>query len=332
MRKYILYFIVLVISVSCSGDAKDHPKKIRIGLVNWIGYTPFYLAEQQGYFARYGLDVELIRIEDVGLRRQAIASGQVDAIALTLDAMIVARDNEIPVQAILALDHSSGGDGILVAEGLVSLHDLKGKNVAYQTGQPSQLFLYEILRKQGLGFDDVQSVFLDADRAGAAFIGGQVDAAVTWEPWLTQAEKQGVGKVYLDSKSTPGLITDVLYARESVVKDKREVFVLLARAWYDAVAYLKENPVEAERVAMSAFAMTEGEVQIIMPKVEFLGKEENRTAFGTTGSPGYLYDSYGTIEEAWLHESVITQPQAATEGIEPGIVLSSVEVQLSESH
>ena len=179
MKKVILYITVLFLLSACGKSTQKQPDQIKIGLVNWIGYTPFYIAQEQGYFEKYGIEVELIRIEDVGLRRQAIASGKIDAVALTLDAMIVARDNDIPVKSVLALDQSNGGDGILVNSSVNSIQELVGQKVAYQTGQPSQLFLYEILRQHQMDFDDIEPVLMDADRAGAAFIGQQLEAEVT---------------------------------------------------------------------------------------------------------------------------------------------------------
>lgn len=332
MKRELLYIVVILILSACGNTSQEQPDQIKIGLVNWIGYTPFYIAQEQGYFKKYGIEVELIRIEDVGLRRQAIASGQIDAVALTLDAMIVARDNDIPVKSILALDQSNGGDGILVGTEVNSIDELTGLKVAYQTGQPSQLFLYEILRQQQMSFDDIEPVLMDADRAGAAFIGQQVDAAVTWEPWLTQAEQQGKGKVLLDSKSTPGLITDVLYAREDVLGQKHDAFVSLAKSWYEAVDYLQNNPEGAATIAAEAFSMAQDEVALLMPKVVFLGREGNAQAFGTPEQSGYLYERYQTIVQAWTAESIISQVQLPGQGLEPAVVRATYQQVQATTH
>ena len=77
MKKYILLIILTVTMAGCDKSSPD----LKIGLVTWVGYTPFYVAQEKGFFRKNGIEVELIRIEDVGVRRQAIASGRIDAVA-----------------------------------------------------------------------------------------------------------------------------------------------------------------------------------------------------------------------------------------------------------
>ena len=61
-------------------------------------------------------------------------------------------------------------------------------------------------------------------RAGAAFVANKVDAAVTWEPWLSRGKKTDFGHLLVDSSTTPGLITDVIIVtKDYVAKHPKEV-------------------------------------------------------------------------------------------------------------
>ena len=65
--------------------------------------------------------------------------------------------------------------------------DLKGKNVAVNEGSVSEFYLNVLLGKAGLKESDLNTVNMTASDAGGAFVAKRVDAAVTWEPWLTRA-------------------------------------------------------------------------------------------------------------------------------------------------
>jgi NitT/TauT family transport system substrate-binding protein len=63
-----------------------------------------------------------------------------------------------------------------------------------------------LLKKAGLSEADIETVEMSADDAGNAFLMQEVDAAVTWEPWLTQGKQAAHGHLLSDSSETPGLL------------------------------------------------------------------------------------------------------------------------------
>ncbi len=65
---------------------------------------------------------------------------------------------------------------------------LKGRKVAFNKGSNVHYFLVRLLEKHGLGYGDVQPVFLPPADARAAFERGAVDAWVIWDPFLAAAE------------------------------------------------------------------------------------------------------------------------------------------------
>ncbi len=77
--------------------------------------------------------------------------------------------------------------------------DLKGKKVAYNKGSNVHYFLVKLLEKNGLKYQDVQSVFLPPADARAAFEKGAVDAWVIWDPFLAAAEVGLGGRILADA-------------------------------------------------------------------------------------------------------------------------------------
>ena len=74
--------------------------------------------------------------------------------------------------------------------------------------------------------------------AGAAFVAGKVDAAVTFQPWLSKAEGTDFGHTIINSKSSPGVIVDTFAMKKDYVKAHPEVAKAIVRGWYDALAFM----------------------------------------------------------------------------------------------
>lgn len=285
-----------------------------------MGYGPFYIARERGFFKDNNLDVVLEIIDGEVERRAAIAAGRLDGIALTLDSMIVLRDRGLPLKAVMAIDASNGGDGLVVVKSIRKVEDLKGKEVAFPTGLPSHLLLYAVLKSHGMKVSDIKPVLMDPDVAGIAFTSGRIDAAVTWEPWLSTAREKGSGHVLADSKDFPGLIEDVLFMREDVIAKRPADLEGFIKAWYRAIDFVAQNPEEAKSIMSRAFHLPDDKVKRILPGFRFQGRQGNQEAFGTADKPGTLYSLYDRITEAWLAEGVITKREEPQNGLYPDAV------------
>jgi len=318
---------VLLILATFSGCRErtltpDRRTPLRIGLVTWIGYGPLYIAKEKKFFEEQGIDVDLQRIEGDVERRAAIASGNLDGIALTLDAMIVLRSRGIPLRTVMAIDASNGGDGIVAVPEIRGIDELKGRQIAFPTGLPSHFLLYTVLKSRNLRMADVKPVVMDADQAGAAFASGKIDAAVTWEPWLSKASEIGKGHVLATSREFPETIEDVLFMREDVIAKRPRDVDGLIKAWYKAVAYVSEHPAESKAIMGRAFGLAPERVDKLLAGIRYEGEEGNKTAFGTGGSRGFLYPMYERISDAWMAERVIEKRDAPDRGIDPDFVRS----------
>lgn len=120
--------------------------------------------------------------------------------ALNLGSIDVAATGDTPpvfaqaAQADLVyLGHSPANpetEAIIVPQGsdIHSVKELKGKRVALNKGSDVNYLLLKALQKAGLGYSDIQPVYLTPDSARAAFQSGAVDAWAIWAPFLSEAE------------------------------------------------------------------------------------------------------------------------------------------------
>jgi len=100
---------------------------------------------------------------------------------------------------VVAIDDSNGGDGIVALKDIKSIADLKGRKVAVNEGSVSEFYLNVLLGKAGLKESDLKTVNMTAADAGSAFVAKRVDAAVTWEPWLTRGKTTDFGHLLANS-------------------------------------------------------------------------------------------------------------------------------------
>ena len=119
-----------------SGAARAaEPVEVGIGISGWTGFAPLTLAKQAGIFERNGLDVTIKKIPQKD-RHLAIASGDIQCAATTVETWIVWNANGVPTRQIFQLDKSYGADGMVVRDEIASIKDLKGKTVAASAPGP----------------------------------------------------------------------------------------------------------------------------------------------------------------------------------------------------
>jgi sulfonate transport system substrate-binding protein len=92
-------------------------------------------------------------------------------------------------------------EAIIVPKGspIKTVADLKGKRIAYNKGSNVHYFLVQLLQKNGLAYNDVQSIFLPPPDARAAFEKGSVDAWIIWDPFLAAAQQTLQAQVLVDA-------------------------------------------------------------------------------------------------------------------------------------
>ena len=108
------------------------------------------------------------------------------------------------------MDASTGGDGLVATAEIQTVDDLAGKTVALDKSATSYFFFLQVLADSNITEDQINIVEMGNDAAGEAFIAGQVDAAVTWEPALSNCGEREGGHILVSSADYPKAIIDVL--------------------------------------------------------------------------------------------------------------------------
>lgn len=242
--KRCLAIIAAAVAIVAGAPAAAQETPVAIGISGWTGFAPLTLAREAGLFKKNGLDVTIRKIPQKD-RHLAIASGDIQCAATTVETWVVWNANGVATTQIFQLDKSYGADGMVVKPGITRIADLKGKTVAASAPGTAPYFtLAWMLKKNGLSVKDVKVVNLEPQAAASAMIAGNndIDAAMTYEPYLSAVRaKPEAGKIIATTLDYP-MVMDTFGCTPKFLKDNPKAAKALADGYFAAVDMIKADP------------------------------------------------------------------------------------------
>src|SRR3954462_2281061 len=246
MLNYRIFAATTVLLVTAPAVAQD--VKVAIGISGWTGFAPLTLANQAGIFKKNGLDVSIKKIPQKD-RHLAIASGDIQCAATTVETWISWNANGVATKQIFQLDKSYGADGMAVRNDIAAIKDLKGKTVAAWAPGTSPYFgLAWMLKKNGLTVKDVTVVNLEPAAAAQAFIAGQNDVAMTYEPYLsTVRAAPDKGKIIATTLDYP-MVMDTFRCTPKFLTENPKAAKALADSYFEALDMIAKDQAKAYEI------------------------------------------------------------------------------------
>jgi NitT/TauT family transport system substrate-binding protein len=272
--------IVLVTVTACSSSAKKGVT-LRVSYNLWVGSAGMYIAEQKGYFKDAGLDVKLVEFTSPTESTQALLNGNVDIASTTFDTAVMVKSNENSGQDLKFFhmtDQSYGADGIVAKSGITSVADLKGKTVAVTIGAVNHFLLSHALQQAGLSDTDVNLTNASPEQTGPLFLTGKVDAAVTWEPYLSEAKAKG-GNILYSTKDAPDLIIDGDVASKKLIDEQSDALRKYAEAIEKGTQFYLSNPDEGAQIVADKLSTTKEDVMTMMEGVKLVTESDGKKWF-----------------------------------------------------
>ena len=255
--------------------------KVAIAISGWTGFAPLTLAKEAGLFKKYGLDVTIKKIPQKD-RHLAIASGDIQCAATTVETWVVWNANGVATTQIFQLDKSYGADGMVVKPGINKISDLKGKTVAADAPGTAPYFgLAWMLKKNGLSLKDVKVVNLSPQAAANAMIAGTdgVDAAMTYEPYLGAVRaKPEAGKIIATTLDYP-MVMDTFGCTPKFLTENPKAAKALADGYFDAVAMVKADPARSFAIMGADVKQTAEAFEASQKYLRWQDREANQTFF-----------------------------------------------------
>jgi NitT/TauT family transport system substrate-binding protein len=280
MKRSVVAVIAVVIFVALGvAPVPAQETKVTIAMSGWTGFAPLTLAEKGGLFKRHGVEpaIKFIPQKD---RHLAIASGDVQCAATTVETWIVWNANGVATKQVVQLDKSYGADGMVVRKEIGKIADLRGKTVAASAPGTAPYFtLAWFLKKNGLTVKDVKVVNLEPGPAAQAFIAGQNDAAMTYEPYLSSVrEKPDAGKIIATTLDYP-MVMDTFGCTPKFIQEQPRAVQGMVNAYFDALDMIKQEPKKSFEIMGAAVKQTGEQFEKSQSYLRWQDREANKKFF-----------------------------------------------------
>ena len=305
---------------STSAPSTKFTGTIHIASSTWTGYGLIYLANAKGIWKNHGLDVNFKDVEDPSDRFIALAAGRLEGMASTVDAFARQQSNGVAAVEVFPIDASVGGDGILASNAIQAVSDLKGKTVAVNQGSVSEWFLAQVLQKNGLSLKDVKEQNMKSGEAGAAFVAGRVDVAVTWEPWLSKAKARTDGHILVSSKQYPDLIMDSFAFRKDFVQKYPYTVRDFMKAYYEAYSWMQQNQSAALQIIGDAVGESSDDVKADLSTMTLYDLSTGKQVMGTSSNHGKIYDNVKAAADFWKTQGKIDTTVNPSDAVDPSFI------------
>jgi NitT/TauT family transport system substrate-binding protein len=266
-----------VLLLALSGCMREPETALRIGTNVWIGSEPLYLARELGHLNP--ATVQLVEYPSASEVLRAFRNEAIDGMVISLDELFGLVVDGLQPRIILVVDVSHGADVVVGRRGLRAMRDLKGKAVAVESSALGAFVLSRALAINGMQASDVSVVHMESNEQPSAFEKGEVDGAVTFDPYRAQFLRAGATTLF-DSTQIPGEIVDLLAVRASVLQKKPKAIRALLTGWFDAIDYMAQAPQDAAQ-RMGIRQQTTGEQFLAaLQGLHIPTLEENRGMLG----------------------------------------------------
>lgn len=288
-KRLILFaFVAMLWVVGCSSNsATKAPQQPLISGVNpWPGYAGHYVALKQDLFGKAGVKVQESYFQSATEGITGFLAKKTDVAWVTSgDAIqMIAKDPTIKI--IYLVDYSDGSDGIL-GHNIAKPQDLKGKMIAREDILFENVLLQAYLAKGGLTAKDVELKAMTAADAAAAFAAKRVDAAVSYEPWLTKAAQESGGKVIFTTKGT-NLIADVIVARQDTLEKRKTELQAYFKAVDQGVKLVNEGNPEALKIVAEKLSVKLDEAKEQLAGVKIFDLDGNKSIGFNLSNPNNM--------------------------------------------
>ena len=274
---------------------------MKIAFCTWAGYAPVFIAIEKGYFEEAGYDAEVVIMEDESTYGAAFVSNSIQALGQVMDRDIIQFDAGAPEQNVCTMDCSTGGDGLVATGDIKTMDDLAGKTVALDKSATSYFFFLQALADSNITEDQIHIVEMGNDAAGEAFIAGNVDAAVTWEPALSNCGQREGGHILVSSADYPKAIVDVLTVNTNFLKDHPDAADVLNDCWNKAVAYLNENFEEGCEIMAKGLSLDKQDVIDECAGITFYDEARNQE-FNDLSKEGNVKEIAQMAADFWVEK------------------------------
>ncbi len=272
----ILVVITLVLGIgSFFWLSQDRPEKytgpvekITLAAAEYLTGGLVYIAEDQGYFEKNGLDVTIKGYGSGKACADALLNGDAD-ISTSADFVFVRNSFEHTDLRILGTVATKQVKELVARKdrGITTISDLVGKRIGVTEKSGAEFQLGVFLTLNGLSQQDVEFLYLRPSEIKEGILNDDIDAAFTWDPYLHNI-KEGLGD---NAISWPGGedFYFLLITKEAWIENNPAAAERFMKSVLEAEDYMKDNSKESKEFVKNRFDYESDYMDYSWPKQEF---------------------------------------------------------------
>lgn len=257
----LLIVMILGIFLGISGCSKQNTPqqltKIQLSEVTHsLFYAPQYVALSQGFFEEEGLEIELSNGQGADKVMTAVLTGQADIGFAGPEASVYVHNEGKEDNSVIFAQLTNGDGTFLMGrepDPDFKWSDVKGKTIiGGRKGGMPEVILQFVLRNNGLnpGKDVMIDTTMQFAAMPGAFLGGQGDYVIVFEPTASQMEKDGKAYILASLGKSSGEVPYTAYfARKSYIEQNQEIIQKFTNAIYKGQRWVDTH--KPEEIAQS---------------------------------------------------------------------------------
>ncbi|WP_017397778.1 ABC transporter substrate-binding protein [Acinetobacter lwoffii] len=305
-------------------EGSVNTKPITIGYSDWPGWVAWQVAIEKGFFQEAGINVEF-KWFDYSASMSAFSANQLDAVSVSNGDNLVIASGGTKGIMIMATDYSAGNDVIIAKNGINSIQELKGKQIAVEKGLVDHHLLNTALSDAGIAHTDVNLVNAVTNELPQVFSSPDVAAIAVWQPVANQALKAVAGsKIIYSSQDKPGLIYDTLTVNMTHLSAHKEEWKKIIQVWDKTVKYINDPATRPDALAIMAkrVGLEADQYAQFIEGPHLLDLAANKKVFEKSNNFDSLYGSSYHVNEFNFKNGVYTQKVDVDGVIYPELVQS----------
>ena len=241
-------FASALVLVALSSSLSAAAEKVTIMYTATAAFASAFVAKDQGFFEKHGVDVTLQLNPNTSLVATAVASGSAEVGITTPTVAFQAVDNGIPLQSFASTnvfpDPSAAGLVVSPTSGITGPKDLAGKKIGVPgIGGLLDVVMLEWVAVNGGDPSKINVVEISLPQTADVLKSGQVDGIAGVDPFLSRAVDLGVGKLVGDFMTVvpPGTVGGIFVTTKAWADAHKDAIRGMQDALDDALVYIKSN-------------------------------------------------------------------------------------------